>query len=474
MLQSRKQFLKSTCLLIGAGALLKHKAFSNYYLPSCPEGFCNYDLASVNNPPFSSVTIVANKSYGNGTSPGDVKYNNENNGCINPSGITECLTDDAELKYDVFYPAGYDFETCPALPAVIYAHGGGYSDCSNRTTGGAVNYCREFAKRGFVTFNIGYRQGIKIDNLVPTGRSSVQQELGLYRAFQDVRGAIRSIIKDNSNMNNAYKFNPNTIFLAGSSAGSVAMLSAVFFPNQMAHINPIFPYSGSSTIENALGPINADYYYGESTINYLNKIKGVCNMWGSITLPEDVYTNNTEMSFFADVTLRPVISFHGESDGTINYLFDDVITPPATGHSAFVTEKNCLLTPSFKTQPNSTLRTYGSKALFDRVLTPFNVFRELYLDSDADHGINMPNSNYGILVPVGSPPLSGSNVMTYIVARTATFFQAILSGTATYLNNHVNTAPFIHNVFEDSCNKRKKCEQFNTDGMSGDDCYFTF
>ncbi|SFQ30752.1 hypothetical protein SAMN05444277_108150 [Parafilimonas terrae] len=47
MLQSRKQFLKSTCLLIGAGALLKHKTFSNYYLPSWPEGFCNYDLASV-------------------------------------------------------------------------------------------------------------------------------------------------------------------------------------------------------------------------------------------------------------------------------------------------------------------------------------------------------------------------------------------------------------------------------------------
>lgn len=63
--------------------------------------------------------------------------------------------------------------------------------------------------------------------------------------------------------------------------------------------------------------------------------------------------------------------------------------------------------------------------------------------------------------------------MTYIVARSATFFQAILSGTATYLNNDVNTAPFIHNIFEDSCNKRKKCEQFNTDGMTGDDCYFT-
>lgn len=98
------------------------------------------------------------------------------------------------------------------------------------------------------------------------------------------------------------------------------------------------------------------------------------------------------------------------------------------------------------------------------------MFRELYLDGDMGHGIG-PNSNFGIM----NSSLTPGNVMTYIVARASTFFQAILSGsTATYLNTHLTTSPFIHNVFENSCNKRKKCELFNTDGMSGDDCLLTF
>lgn len=74
---------------------------------------------------------------------------------------------------------------------------------------------------------------MQLDNIArPTGSHiSAAQALASYRAFQDVRGAIRSIIKDNSNVNNVYKFDTTSIFLAGSSAGSIAMLNAVFFPD---------------------------------------------------------------------------------------------------------------------------------------------------------------------------------------------------------------------------------------------------
>ena len=115
-----------------------------------------------------------------------------------------CKLDQGDmLVYDVYYPSDKTAYHCyknKPLPAIVLFHGGGFSDCNDSDLGGNIdNYCREFAKRGFVAFDVHYRSGRLKDPNVVNGDVnnnyfSASAFLATYRAFQDGRGAIRSII----------------------------------------------------------------------------------------------------------------------------------------------------------------------------------------------------------------------------------------------------------------------------------------
>ncbi len=71
--------------------------------------------------------------------------------------VTDCTDGSASLIYQVYYPNTAYSET-KKLPAVILFHAGGFSDCTNFNTTEMQTYCTEFAKRGFVAFNVEYRR----------------------------------------------------------------------------------------------------------------------------------------------------------------------------------------------------------------------------------------------------------------------------------------------------------------------------
>lgn len=90
-------------------------------------------------------------------------------------------------------------------------------------------------------------------------------------------------------------------------------------------------------------------------------------MWGSISLPIDVYNTASELSFFSGVTPRPVISFHGELDQQIKYLYKPVKFSLSI-HDAYNSESICLLSSPFKVKSTlndqAFLEAYGSKGFF--------------------------------------------------------------------------------------------------------------
>ncbi len=212
----------------------------------------------------------------------------------------DCRTNlDGYLKYDVYYPDNYsNYSQCP-LPPVILFHPGGYSDCFGAFGDLMEEYCTVFASKDFVCFNVEYRAGRLVD---PAGTLTAQQILAIYRAFQDGRGAIRSIIKrqqNHSSWNDPYQIDINNMVVGGASAGGAIALSLAYYPTQ-SMINQVVK---NDDVEDALGPIDMDFYYGETSIEYYSRIKGVINMWSNAFLPVSYYNN--PWGFFDDNTIFP-------------------------------------------------------------------------------------------------------------------------------------------------------------------------
>ena len=288
----------------------------------------------------------------------DVKYKDDDNYVTGSSCSFDTTHNDTcdrrknNLIYDVYYPSNYNnYATCP-LPAVILFHAGGFMECSNYNQPGIRIVCEELAKRGYVAFNVEYRGG-RIKEPPPSAYTSVQQQLAVYRACQDARGAIRSIIKrqDNEtsgdNWQDPYRIDKNSIFVGGFSAGGVAAMSAAWYTNNMVY--QVFKGgTGSATIQDALTSINANFYYGEPTIPYQASIKGTANMWGAISIPPTNFNN--QPGFFNSNLLKPHIAFHGKLDDVFPYdnslgkQYVDFSIPPDIGETDYNLEDFCIRT----------------------------------------------------------------------------------------------------------------------------------
>ena len=450
---------------------LTTKIFSQEEPQSCNIAslLCNYDLRN----PLPGVII--DSIYGNNaiiygrSNPSfeDVSY--PQNCGVDPNNVV-CLTDTSVLKYYVYYASNYaSYNSCP-LPAVILFHEGSFSDCVTFNNKDIRTVCREFAKRGFVAFDVEYRAGVLVDRRLHTGtrveNTSAQQMLAIYRACQDVRGAIRSIIKRQIHHsdfpNDPYQIDTNNIFLGGMSAGSVIAMNAMYYQSQ-TQINQISP----NTI-NVMGSINAPWYYGDTTINFVPKVKGVLNMWGGMFIPTNKLSNPA--SFFVGNTNNPpIISFHGMLDSIFYITYKDVYFSPdssTTKHINFNTERNCLVNGSAYTlSPNSfgnpDLRILGSINIYN-MFQGANIPTELYVDCQMQHGLDQDgpgfSSNFGIALPTNS-----TAVYQYIVQRACSFFQVVLNS---------NAGSLVTTHFTECENYRHGCDAAddNAGCCNTDDC----
>ena len=401
----------------------------------------------------------------------DAKYVEES------CGTNTCTSDtaiaDTVLRYEVYWPKKYTaYPTCP-LPCIIIFHGGGFSDCNSLiNANNTKQMARQFAQRGFVVFSCEYRRGRKITNQgktwLPPWRSSsdpkqtsyyttAQQVLCYFRAFQDVRGAIRSIIKrqrlHNSDFpNDKYQFDTTKVFLAGSSAGSIDVLNAAYYPDAT------IMYQVDGGAHTCLGSINADYYYGDTTIDYHSKIKGVLNCWGNVFLPTG-YINNPA-SFYPTKDTIPCISFHGLKDSITPFYYEPVYFAPAS-LPEFNTETSCLVNCSSfslspNTQGNPDLYRGGSEKIYC-TLNSIGTYTEIYLDTTMGHGIEDADGP-AFNDDFGTGYKTQAEVYRYIVQRASVFFQSVMQGYA-----YRNIVKNKHTRFVECKNNRYSWDTNNND-----------
>ncbi|MFZ1800613.1 MAG: alpha/beta hydrolase, partial [Chitinophagaceae bacterium] len=369
----------------------------------------------------------------------------DKSGCNNDD---RCLDDPNQLYYFAYYINGIDYENCK-YPAIVLTHAGGFSDCSNLKYEDSL--CRVLARKGFVVFCVEYRRGrIKTKNKV-----SAQQQLAAYRACQDIRGALRSIIKRQLRIafnHFPYQIDTSLIFVAGQSAGALATGTAVYYPKQEM-IDSIFPVPpGEIPIDSALGPIDADFYYGDTTIDYRSCIKGFWSMWGGFAFPQSVSDAGRQYDFLTQNGTIPLdipfIGFQGKLDPVfpIKKQFQSRYYPKSTGVDApFTIETSCIIDSPFRVyndnqDPDPDYQIQCSNDIYN-ILKAHGVPTLMYIDCNMKHGLDNTcdtcycPTNFG-----ASGTYTKDDVNEYLASRAAFFFQSILNDSASML---LGTSKFI-------------------------------
>jgi hypothetical protein len=213
---------------------------------------------------FSAVTSSPNRVFGSN---------------INSSGTQ------VQLSLDVFEPTG---DTASMRPLIIWAHGGSFVT-GTRQDADVVALSNSFAKRGYVCASIDYRLGIPF----PPDQTGATQ--AVYRAVQDMKAAVRYFRQDAATTN-AFKIDPNRIYVGGSSAGAFTALHLAYL-DDVAEL-PV----EIDTV--ALGNLEGN----SGNPGYASTVSGVINLCGA--LGQRTYMQPGD---------EPLCSMHGTTDQTVPY-----------------------------------------------------------------------------------------------------------------------------------------------------------
>jgi poly(3-hydroxybutyrate) depolymerase len=117
------------------------------------------------------------------------------------------------LLMDVYQPTG---DTQIHRPLIIWIHGGSLTSGSRIEM---VDFCTNFAKRGYVTGSIDYRVGI----VTPKGYTNDLE--AWLRAVQDAKAAVRFFRSKGAD----YGIDTSQIYIGGASAGSMVAVHMAFW-----------------------------------------------------------------------------------------------------------------------------------------------------------------------------------------------------------------------------------------------------
>lgn len=197
------------------------------------------------------------------------------------------------LDFDFYEPTG-DAEA--ERPLIIFLHTGTFAPIiyNGNPTGMRQDFatqrmCESLARRGYAVANLEYRLGW--NPAAPTQAEKAASLMkAVYRAIQDVKGAVRYFRNDYENNGNSYRIDTSRIVLCGQGSGgwiglgyaSVDKLAEIQLPKFLDLSDPLNPiplidtadigdwdgYGGANNLENYPG--------------FSNDIHMVCSMGGGI------------------------------------------------------------------------------------------------------------------------------------------------------------------------------------------------
>jgi|GEM_PF-1678340 len=350
-------------------------------------------------------------------------------GCPTMDG---CSQEGKSLYYYVYYPK-HNYSECP-LPVVFLFHAGGFSDCSQLNY--EDDFCRMIARKGFIVINVEYRRGRIKDTSFGGKYTAVQQSMANYRAFQDGRGAIRTVILDQRNIATnhlPYRIDTSNVNIAGQSAGGMIATNLCLFTTQ-GQVDSVFQSpAGLKKISTALGSMDTDFYRGPPDIEFHSKIKTLWCMWGAVPIPMVISNAHNEYNFLTrngSVPLIPSISFMGAQDPVFppnrNKQFVYYPIPPP---STYTIESGCMVNSPFELSSNNNKKQFRLECTYDlyTISKANNVPALIYIDCDMRHGLehnpdkDAPlSSNFGLMSV--TPTLAAVN--NYMASRFTFFARA--------------------------------------------------
>ena len=197
------------------------------------------------------------------------------------------------LKMDIYTPDG---DTFGSRPLLIFAHGGSFI---TGVRGDMDAWCRQFAKKGYVTatidyrlwpfFTLGFPDSLKIMDVV-------------CKSIGDFKCAVRWF-RENAAGPNAYKIDPNRILIGGYSAGAVAALHTA-----------------------QLGTDDAIPAFIQTAIDANGGLEGTTGTPSNLAQSSDVravvsFSGGLYKKEWVDADDKPFISYHGQVDDVVNFIF---------------------------------------------------------------------------------------------------------------------------------------------------------
>ena len=188
-----------------------------------------------------------------------------------------------DLLLDLYVPEN---DTLTKRPLLVLLHGGAYF-VGDKGTKNMRGWCEHFAKCGYVVASINYRMGFTIS------KSSIQQ-CG-YQAIQDSHAALRYLVAHADE----YHIDPDHIFLAGTSAGSITALATAFMNDKNCP-----PFVEKHKFRKKCGSLHTSGNEYRDNV----KIRALANMWGAVYDLHEL-----------DGHPVPVVSFHGTADHIVPF-----------------------------------------------------------------------------------------------------------------------------------------------------------
>jgi len=207
---------------------------------------------------------------------------------------SDVYTDNAH-EMDIYTPDG---DTEINRPLILFIHGGSFYG-GDKTDLDCQDFCKTFAKKGYVTASVNYRL-VSLLNIVSFLSNQDEQYEEVLKATSDVKAAIRYFRKDVAN-GNIHGIDPNTIFVGGVSAGGVTAI-------HLAYIDDISDLPTTpldiQAVATSLGGLEGD----AGNLGYSSEVNGVISFAGGINTLSWIDAND-----------EPIVSCQGDADLTVNY-----------------------------------------------------------------------------------------------------------------------------------------------------------
>lgn len=236
----------------------------------------------------------------------DGRYQSEIFSVVNKTTVnySDVYTNNAH-EMDIYTPNG-DTET--NRPVILYMHGGSFYG-GDKTSIDCIDFCENMAKRGYVTASVNYR----LANIISFLTSNESQYETVLETVSDIKSAIRYLRKNFAN-GDTYNIDPNTIFVAGYSAGGVIAIHLAYI-DSIADL-PTTPINVQAIVNNVGGIYGLEGDAGN--YGYSSHVSGVISLAGGINVINWIDAND-----------EPLISIQGTADLTVNYNCGPGMNNPA-------------------------------------------------------------------------------------------------------------------------------------------------